>query len=136
MRLGLVVAMPEEARALARVISGARREETAGSSPASAALHLLTGTLAGQPVGVAWAGAGAGCAARAAIALLERSAEGLLAVGFAGALSRSLCPGDLLAATEVTEPGGGCWSADAGWLAALAGVAAENDGCLMGAPSV
>jgi adenosylhomocysteine nucleosidase len=136
MRLGLVVALPEEARALARVISGARREEAAGSGPASAAPHLLTGTLAGQPVLVGWAGAGAGCAARAAMALLERRAEGLLAVGFAGALSPSLCPGDLLAATAVTEPGGGCWSADAGWLAALEGVAAENDGCLMGAPSV
>src|SRR2546426_12184212 len=115
MRLGLVVALPEEARALARVISGARREETAGSGPASAALHLLTGILAGQPILVGWAGAGAGCAARAARALLEHGAEGLLAVGFAGALSSSLRPGDLLAATEVTEPDGECWSADARW---------------------
>jgi adenosylhomocysteine nucleosidase len=134
-RLGLVVALPEEARALARVMSGVQRERKPGGSPLPAAVHLLAGTLAGQPVTVAWAGAGAGGAARAASAVLQRGAEGLLAVGFAGALSPALRPGDLLAATEVAEPDGGSWPADAGWLAALKSVPGKNDGCSMEAPS-
>ena len=98
MRLGLVVALPQEARALARVMSGARRAEKPGRpgtgpalrAPAPCPLHLLTGALAGQTVVMAWAGAGAGCAAGAACALLQRGADALLAVGFAGALSPAL----------------------------------------------
>jgi adenosylhomocysteine nucleosidase len=135
MRLGLVVALPEESRALARVMSGVRRDRKPGGRPLLPMLHQLTGTLAGQPVMVAWAGAGAGPAERAATAVLEWGAEGLLAVGFAGALSPALRPGHLLAATEVAEPDGGCWPADTEWLAALKGIPGENDGCLMEAPS-
>jgi len=129
-RLGLVVALPQEARALTRVMAGARREEKPGrASPCP--LHLLTGALAGQTVVMAWAGAGAGCAAGAAGALLQRGADALLAVGFAGALSPALRPGDLLAATEVIDPEGGRWPADAEWLAALGDGAGVNDRCLM-----
>ena len=128
MRLGLVVALPQEARALTRVMAGARREEKPGrASPCP--LHLLTGALAGQTVVMAWAGAGAGCAARAAGALLQRGADALLAVGFAGALSPALRPGDLLAATEVIDLEGGRWPADAEWLAALGDGAGVNDRC-------
>jgi adenosylhomocysteine nucleosidase len=130
-RLGLVVALPEEARALARLIPGARRERIPagdaperqrGSSfvpPGVPPVQRLSGQLDGQPLSIAWAGAGPGCAARAADVLLDEGAEGLLAIGFAGALSPTLRPGDLLLATEVVGPEGAGWPADASWLAAF-----------------
>lgn len=133
--LGLVVALPEEARALARVMSGRRRERKPGHGPRAAAPQLLSGALAGQPVLIAWAGAGSAGAAAAAGVLLQRGAEALLAVGFAGALSPALRPGDLLAATEVTGPEGGRWPADAGWLAAFERISGATDGCLTEASS-
>ncbi|MGI8971744.1 MAG: hypothetical protein ACR2HB_13745, partial [Dehalococcoidia bacterium] len=123
MRVGLVVALREEARALARVMSGRQREratarrggEETGESDAldrsvsrllspsvDPAVHRIAGAITGQPVTLAWAGAGSERAAAATRMLLEQGIEALLAVGFAGALSPALRPGDLLVATEVT----------------------------------
>jgi adenosylhomocysteine nucleosidase len=126
-----VVALPEEARPLARLMPDARRERRRVPNPTGGRLDFrlippgappvqqLSGHVDGQPLSVAWAGAGAAGASRAAEALLQGGAEALLAVGFAGALSPSLRPGDLLLATEVIEPEGDRWPADPQWLAAF-----------------
>src|SRR2546427_10371249 len=106
-------------------MSGARREEKPGRpgtghalrAPAPCPLHLLTGALAGQTVVMAWAGAGAGCAAGAAGALLQRGAGALLAGGVAGALAPALGPGGVLAAPRGIRPAGRRGPGAAGRLA-------------------
>jgi adenosylhomocysteine nucleosidase len=112
--VGLVVALPEEARTVARVIGDQRRWSHGGC-------RLLEGTCAGSPIVMAWAGAGSDRAARAADTLLDHGVSALLAVGFAGALVPHLEPADLVAATEVAVQPGERIAAAAELLAPLAG---------------
>jgi adenosylhomocysteine nucleosidase len=116
--LGLIVALPEEARALARVLRGVRQESIRSSDGASPC-RLLMGQLGGRRVVLVRSGAGAAGAARGAAAALERGADTLLAVGFAGSLSPAIGPGELLIASEVVEPSGACWPVDGGLLREL-----------------
>jgi adenosylhomocysteine nucleosidase len=125
----VIAALPEEAGPLLRAMRGARRERVDGGC------MLVTGALGGQHILLAWAGAGTARATHAAEALLARGATALLAVGFAGALAPELHPSDLLIATEVSDPAGERWRADAALLDAFRGTeysrssasAARND---------
>jgi adenosylhomocysteine nucleosidase len=116
--VGLIVALPEEARGLARVIGSARREHIPGPG---AGCHVLRGVIGRQRVLVAWAGAGAAAADRAAAAALSRGASVLLAVGFAGALVTGLRVGAIVLASDIREPGGDRWVVDEALLASLFG---------------
>jgi adenosylhomocysteine nucleosidase len=106
---------------------GIRRDRIIGHG-ALPDCRLSTGRLGEQQVVVAWAGAGAESAGRAAEAALERGVDALLAVGFAGALSTTLHVGDLLFATEIAEPGGDCWEVDESLLATFRATPARSAG--------
>ncbi|CAK0769656.1 Nucleoside phosphorylase domain-containing protein [uncultured Gammaproteobacteria bacterium] len=62
---------------------------------------------------VVCAGPGPAHARRAALALVERGAAGLVSFGIAGGLDPSLRPGTLILAGTVIGPGGEIWSCDA-----------------------
>jgi adenosylhomocysteine nucleosidase len=117
--IGLVVALPEEARPIAGAMSVHRRWSQGGC-------RLLEGTCAGRPVALAWAGAGGDRAARASEALLGHGVSALLALGFAGALVSHLQPADILAATEVAEWRGERRAADPELLSALSDRSAHS----------
>lgn len=108
--VGLVVALPEEARVLARVIRDRRQR---GDTTSDTRCQVLGGVIGRRRVLLTWAGAGAAAADRAALAALRHGAGALLSVGFAGALVTELHVGDLVLASEVLEHGGACWETDA-----------------------
>jgi adenosylhomocysteine nucleosidase len=142
--------MPEEARPVARALRGDRARNSPQvlchpfffalslfrafatkirpsdrSGGQRSLVELIRGDLGGQPVLLAWSGAGASGAARTARKLLSEGVGAVLAVGFAGALSPALRPGDLIAAREVMRPGGKCWPADLELLSLAEGFSKE-----------
>jgi adenosylhomocysteine nucleosidase len=123
-RLGLVVALPEEARAVSRAIRVEQRGHFAASGEERPAVRFLSGRMGDLTVEIAWAGAGPACAARATRILLAAGADSLLAVGFAGALAPGVRPGALLLATQVVDEKGARWPADASFREALANAGA------------
>jgi nucleoside phosphorylase len=124
MRLGLVVALPEEARAVSRAIRVERRHRHERSDQNAPRVQAISGRTDDLSVEIAWAGAGEARAASAARALLRAGIDSLLAVGFAGALTSELRPGDLLLASRVVAADGASWAADASLRDLLAGAAA------------
>jgi hopanoid-associated phosphorylase len=70
---------------------------------------------------------------------LDGAAEGATAVlsfGIAGGLDTGLNPGALVVATRVRAPGGGAWSADMAWSAALVRASGARFGVVAGADAV
>ena len=125
-RLGLVVALPEEVRAVSRALGIDRRKQRETIAAGRSGVHMLAGRMGSMPLAIAWAGAGEACASRSAEALLRAGAEALLAVGFAGALAAGLWPGDLLLCTQVMVESGTRWPADSSLLEAMGGAVPER----------
>ena len=110
--LGVVVALEEEARAVARLMEARRR---ICKGPVTA----IHGSIGGQPVTLlAWAGMGA-AAATATECVLRSGVAAIAAVGFAGSLTSHLQPGDALAATWVMDAKGERWESDPELIEAL-----------------
>ncbi|MDB5987456.1 MAG: Adenosylhopane nucleosidase, HpnG [Nevskia sp.] len=117
-RLGIVVALPDEARSLL-----GRR----------AAVGTVADLSAGVVVAVG--GLGAVAAERAAISLVDSGVTALMSWGTAGGLDPALAAGALLLPREVLDAHGGRYAVDAAWHGRLqrgfAGVSPVGAGGLM-----
>ncbi len=90
----VVFALPEESREFRRAIGAVRENRTTWS-----------GCIAGRAVRIAHCGVGPEAAARTAAGLLaEELPEMLIATGFAGALAPDLALGDIVLATNFSDP--------------------------------
>lgn len=96
--IALSFALPQESKDIVRLVADSRRS-------GSAALPVITGTLAGREVVIVHSGMGMKSASAVIGAFLERSAPSLwIAAGFGGALSPDLRIGDIVAVRNFSDP--------------------------------